>query len=89
MSLVLLGVVATVIIAVVILLSLKYKSNQALRCPYCQLDFTADLFLLGQNTLVSCPFCQKWMVVTKMADRNVVKKLFEGLHGGEGGQAAP
>ncbi|MCJ7634663.1 hypothetical protein MUP77_20020 [Candidatus Bathyarchaeota archaeon] len=80
MSAVILGIVAIVIIAVVILLSLNYKNTQSLKCPSCQLDFTTDLFFLGQNTLVSCPFCHRWMVVSRVSNRNFVKKLFEGQH---------
>jgi|GEM_PF-3341038 len=81
MSLVIIGLVAIVLIVVVILLSLNYKSNQALKCPHCQLDFTADLFFLNKGTLVSCPFCHRWMVVARVMDRNVAKKLFTGSEG--------
>jgi len=76
MSLAIIAVVGVVIIVVVLLLSLKYKSSQALKCPYCQLDFTTDLFFLKQSTLVACPFCRRWMMVTRMMDRNVIRKLF-------------
>lgn len=76
MSLVVIGIVAVVIIVVVLLLSLNYKNSQALKCPYCQLDFTTDLFFLKQNTLVACPFCRRWMMVTRVMDRNIIKKLF-------------
>lgn len=78
MSAIILGIVAIVIIAVVIVLSLNYKVNQSLKCPSCLLDFSTDLFFLGQNTLVSCPFCHRWMVISFVSNRNVVKKLFEG-----------
>lgn len=73
------GIVAAVIAIVVILLSLKYHSNQALKCPVCQLDFTADLFLLGQSTLISCPFCHQWLTVIRTNDKNDVRRLFEGI----------
>ena len=76
MSLVLIGIVSAVIIVVVVLLSLNYKSSQALKCPYCQLDFTTDLFFLKQSTLIACPFCRRWMLVTRVMDRNIIKKLF-------------
>ena len=79
MSLTVIGIVAAVIAIVVILLSLKYHSNQALRCPVCMLDFTADLFLLGQSTMVSCPFCHQWLTVTRTDGKNVVRRLFEGV----------
>ena len=79
MSLTVIGIVAAVIAIVVIILSLKYHSNQALRCPVCLLDFTSDLFLLGQNTLVSCPFCHQWLTVTRTDDKNVARRLFEGM----------
>ncbi len=78
MSVVILGIVAVVIVVVVVLLSLNYRNSQSLKCPYCNLDFTADLFLLGQNGIVSCPFCHRWMVVSREADKNIVKKLFDG-----------
>jgi len=68
--------VAVVIISVVLLLSLNYKGNETLKCPHCELDFTTDLFFLKNSTLVACPFCRRWMVVTRVMDRNLVKKLF-------------
>jgi uncharacterized Zn-finger protein len=79
MSAVILGIVAVVIIVVIVLLSLNYRNAQSLKCPYCDLDFTTDLFLLGQSAIVSCPFCHRWMVVSREANRNTAKKLFEGL----------
>ena len=78
MSIIILGIVAVVIVVVVLLLSLNYKNGQSLKCPYCNLDFTTDLFLLGQSGVVSCPFCHRWMVVSREAERNTVKKLFDG-----------
>ena len=77
MSLVIIGIVAIVVIAVIILLSLKYNNDQDLKCPYCQLDFTTDLFFLGENALVSCLFCHRWMIVSRISNKNVVKKIFE------------
>lgn len=78
MSTVILGIVAVVIIVVIVLLSLNYRNGQSLKCPYCDLDFTTDLFLLGQSGMVSCPFCHRWMVVNREANRNIAKKLFDG-----------
>ena len=79
MSAVILGIVVVVIIVVIVLLSLNYRNAQSLKCPYCDLDFTTDLFLLGQSGMVSCPFCHRWMVVNREANRNIAKKLFDGL----------
>jgi len=66
----------TLTIVVAILLKINYSAEQKITCPYCQLEFVADLFLLGSSTLIICPFCHRWITVTKSYDRYIARKLF-------------
>jgi hypothetical protein len=71
------GVVVLVITLSVLILGLNYEKSQNLRCPYCDLEFTSDIYFIGKSTVRSCPFCHRWMIVTRMGDRNIVRRLFE------------
>lgn len=71
-------VVVTIIlllISVALLLAVNYRGNQAMTCPHCGLAFVADLFLVGGTTLLACPFCRRWISVTKARNRFEVKKI--------------
>ena len=67
MSAILLPLVLIVIVTV--LLSFRLQPNQKMTCPYCELQFTKDLLLLQDNTLVQCKFCHKWMRARKIFNR--------------------
>ncbi|MCK5402931.1 hypothetical protein KAI60_02350 [Candidatus Bathyarchaeota archaeon] len=65
-----------IILVIAILLKINYKAEQKIRCPFCQLEFVADLFILGSSTLVICPFCHKWLSVKKFQDKYIIRRLF-------------
>jgi uncharacterized protein YbaR (Trm112 family) len=67
---------AIVVVCGVILLSLRFNHDQSLVCPHCQIGFTTDLYFLQQNALIACPFCHRWMVVTRVGEKNIAKKPF-------------
>ncbi len=65
-----------IICVIALLLKINYKAEQKIRCPFCQLEFVANLFILGSSTLVICPFCHKWLAVTKFQDKYIIRRLF-------------
>jgi len=69
-------IAALAVVCGIILLSLRFSHDQPLVCPFCQIGFTTDLYFLQQNALTACPFCHQWMVVTRVGNKNVVKKPF-------------
>ena len=70
-------VVGVLIVVIVALLMVKYRENQNLMCPHCQLEFVSDLFLIQDNCLLACPFCHHWILVTKSFDKYVTKNRLE------------
>jgi uncharacterized paraquat-inducible protein A len=63
-------------VIVVIILTLTYSEDQHLRCPLCELEFTADLIFFMDNSMAQCPFCHKWITIKKYQDRLDAKRLF-------------
>ena len=62
-------------IIIAIVMTLKYSANQHIKCPHCELEFTTDLLLFQDNTLSLCPFCHRWIMVRRIQDRLVARKL--------------
>ena len=75
MSPIIIGFIILLGIMVAVILSIRMKPNQPLKCPHCLLDFTSDLFLFQENALVQCPFCNKWMTARKIQEKYYAKKL--------------
>lgn len=76
MSPIIIAVVVILFVSIALVLMIKYAANQSLRCPHCELEFDTNLFLIKNNALLVCPFCQRWILATKSFDRYVAKKLF-------------
>jgi len=76
MSAIMLVIGVLIAVVVGILLTLTYSEEQHIRCPHCELEFTADLLLFMGNSMAQCPFCHKWSFVRKLQDRIEVKKPF-------------
>ena len=71
-------VVITILIlltSIAVLLAITYRGDQAMTCPHCGLDVVADLFLVGGTSLLTCPFCQRWFLVTETRNRLEAKKI--------------
>ncbi len=78
MASIVIAVVVVLFLIVALALMVRYAANQSLLCPHCGLEFNSDLFLIQNHALLTCPFCQKWILATKSADRYEAKKLFAG-----------
>lgn len=76
MSTIIIAVIVILLLSVAIVMMVKYAANKTLRCPHCQLEFATDLFLIQDNSLLVCPFCHRWIWVTKSLDNYIAKKLF-------------
>jgi hypothetical protein len=63
------------LISIAVLLAVTYRGDQTMTCPHCGLAFVTDLFLVGGTTLLTCPFCRRWILATEARDRFEVKKI--------------
>jgi hypothetical protein len=68
-------IIIILLISITVLLAVTYLGDQAMTCPHCGLAFVADLFLVGKTALLSCPFCRRWILVTKARNRFEVEKI--------------
>ena len=84
MALAVLAVIALIIIMVIRAVNRNWSTDK-IRCPHCGLDFEKDVLLVGGHSLISCPFCGRWVEVHKefgkMTSRKIsdtdLAKLFE------------
>ena len=53
---IIIAVIVILLAGIAIVLIIRYTANQNLRCPYCQLEFVTDLFMIKENALLVCPF---------------------------------
>ena len=72
---ILIVIIVILLAGTAIVLMIRYTANQNRRCPYCQLEFVTDLFMIKKNALPVCPFCHQWILVTKSFNKYIVKKL--------------
>ena len=72
---IILAVVIIMFICIATVMMVKYVANKNLMCPHCKLEFSKDLFLIGDNALLVCPFCHRWVQVTKSSEKYIAKKL--------------
>jgi len=76
MSSIIIAVIVILLISIAIIMMIKYTASQSLTCPHCQLEFVTDLFQIQDKALLTCPFCHRWILVTKSFEKYVAKKLF-------------
>ena len=74
MALAVLAVLALVIIYVIRALTRDWSTDK-IRCPYCGLDFEKDVLLVGGHSVISCPFCGRWVEVHKEWGKMTSRKI--------------
>ena len=67
-------IIIILLISIAVLLATTYLSDQAVACPHCGLAFVADLFIVGNTAVLSCPFCRRWILVTRARNRFEIEK---------------
>ena len=74
MALAVLAVIALIIIMVIRAVSSNWSTDK-IRCPHCGLDFEKGVLLVGGHSLVSCPFCGRWVEVHKEFGKMTSRKI--------------
>ena len=41
----------------------KYRERDQIECPHCHLHFQKGMLLVGGHSLISCPFCRRFIAV--------------------------
>jgi hypothetical protein len=74
LALAVLAVIALVIIYVIRALTRDWSTSR-IRCPHCGIDFEKDVLLVGGHSVVSCPFCGRWVEVHKVSGKMTSRKI--------------
>lgn len=63
-------------IGLFILLFTSYSTDQTITCPVCGYEFPVNLFFTFNRAVVQCPYCRRWISVTKHYEEKVVERLY-------------
>ncbi|MFQ6074982.1 MAG: hypothetical protein ACE5Z5_02445 [Candidatus Bathyarchaeia archaeon] len=75
MMLYLLILAVLIIIGLFILLATSYSPDQTITCPVCGYDFPVNLFFTFNRAVVQCPYCRRWISITKHREEKIVERL--------------
>jgi hypothetical protein len=76
LALTVLAVLALVIIIIIRALTRDWSTDR-IRCPHCGLDFEKDVLLARGHSMVSSPFCGRWVEVHRKSGKMTSRKISE------------